>query len=229
MRDLPFAVREGGLVEGEPQGFAVYQNNHWVSLLNGMEAAFPAVFALVDEVNFKGLARQYLTQNPPQSKLMFELGGDFPAFLQNIDVGLPYLWEVAQIEVLWRESFHETDATPLTIADFQALDLSRLGEMRLTFHPSMRVFSSNMAAFSIYTDVLGLSNHEFDISTQEEGVIIRPNFEVEGFLMPQGSVAFINALHKITLGEAIELFPNFDFNQFLSLILTKNIITGVTL
>jgi hypothetical protein len=179
---------------------------------------------------FQNLSRAFLNENPPRSKLMFELGEGFPEFVATQNHGLDYLSDIAKIEILWRESYHETDATSLTIADFQVQDLSRVGEMRFDFHPSLRIFAFNMASFSIYADVMGLSNNEFNVSEKEEGVIIRPNLEVEAFLMPPSSSLVLAKLQQgFCLAEAFEALDNFDINSFLQILITKNIITGINL
>ena len=108
--------------------FDVYRNNVAVSLTEALQTAFPAIAKLIGEENFKATAGVYLRQNPPGSPLMMFYGDQMPAFLGGFEhvQHLPYLPDVARLELALRQSYHAADAEPLAPETFQTLPPDRL-------------------------------------------------------------------------------------------------------
>ncbi len=113
-RDIPEGLVTPG---GQPAAkrFGIYRNNVTVSLVNALSEVFPTVQNLVGEEFFRAMARLYVQDNPPTSRLLFEYGASFPAFIGQFEpaADLPFLPDVARLERLWLDSFHAADATPL--------------------------------------------------------------------------------------------------------------------
>lgn len=129
--------------------FAVYRNNVHHGLARALAARFPVVERLVGGPFFAAMAREFLRSHPPAQPVLHEWGGAFPAFLAGFPpaAGLPYLADVARLELLRGEAHHAADAPALDPAGLLAGDPAALV---LTLHPSLRLFAADFPAVSIW-------------------------------------------------------------------------------
>lgn len=211
-----------GLVtpDGRPAArrFGIYRNNVAVSLVNALSEVFPTVQNLVGEEFFRAMAHDYLRDNPPTSRLLFEYGATFPAFLERFEpvAELPFLADVALLERLWLDSFHAADAAPLGAQDLARVPPEMLAEVRLVAHPATRLFRGSHAAVTIVArDRAGEPLDGLDPFEPEDGLITRPAFDPELRHLPKGGAAFVGTLiDGGTLGEAAgeALGADPDFN-----------------
>ncbi len=181
----------------DPRRYAVYRNNVMVSLIRAMEANFPAIARLVGEEFFSALAQVFISANPPRTRLLFEYGAEFPIFLESFEPvrPYPYLADVARVEQMWREAFHETDAPVMAAVDFTDIPPLQLPALKLSAHPATRILNSSFAAGSIFT-----ANRSDDPGgnidpTKGEWVLVtRPHMDCEVRILGTASGTFINAL-----------------------------------
>jgi hypothetical protein len=129
--------------------FAVYRNNVQHGLGRALAARFPVVERLVGVPFFAAMASEFLRAHPPRQPVIHEWGGDFPAFLAAFPpvAGLPYLADVAVLEVLRGEAYHAADAAPVDPARLLAGDPDGLV---VALHPSLRLFASDFPAVTIW-------------------------------------------------------------------------------
>jgi hypothetical protein len=206
----PTTTIPDGLVtpEGKPatRRFGIYRNNVAVSLVNALSEVFPTVQNLVGEEFFRAMAHEYVRAHPPQSRLLFEYGATFPAFLDGFEPAaeLPFLADVARVERLWLDSFHAADVKPLDSGALARFPAERLSELRLAPHPATRLFAGAHAAVSIVSrDRSRLPLDEVDPFEAESGLITRPAFDPELRHLPVGGLDFVaTLLTGGTLGEA---------------------------
>ena len=97
--------------EPGPKRFAVYRNNVVVGLTETLKDAFSAVHRIVGAEFFRAMARFHVRANPPRSRLLFEYGRDFPAFIERYEYArpMPYLADTARIERAWLDAYHAAD------------------------------------------------------------------------------------------------------------------------
>ena len=67
--------------------FAVYRNNVVISLIEALQANFPAIRRLVGEEFFHGMAREFIIREPPSSPILLEYGAGFPDFVARLRTG----------------------------------------------------------------------------------------------------------------------------------------------
>lgn len=134
-----------------PRRFAVYRNNVIHSLSVALSRRFPVIERLVGAECFAGLARLFIESHPPESPVLLQWGGAFPGFLADCPplAGLPYLADVARLELLRGRAYHAADAAPVRPEALMAAaaDPSRL---RLGLHPSVGLLVSSHAVVSIW-------------------------------------------------------------------------------
>ena len=163
---------------GEPLGkrFDVYRNNIAVGLTGALEATFPVIRKLVGEEFFKAMVGVYFRQHPPASPIMSQYGDKMPGFLRNFSpvAHLPYLPDVARLEVLLLQSYHAADAT--AVHNLDSLAIIDLSSTTISFAPSTTVFSSNYPVRSIW--MANMKNSPMPKDAKAENVLItRPNYD----------------------------------------------------
>lgn len=188
--------------------FAVYRNNVTVGLIGAMEANFPAIRRLVGDEFFAAMAKVFVQNNPPQSRLMAEYGAGFPAFLDTFEPLTDYTFmaDVARLERLWLDSYHEADAPSLDGTALAALAPDALFGTRFVAHPATRLFTSPYAAVSIMSANRAAGEVPvIDPAISECGLITRPLLEVDVRHIPEPTHLFLSALIQgKSLGEATE-------------------------
>jgi hypothetical protein len=194
--------------------YAVYRNNVTVSLIGALEANFPSIRRLVGDEFFAAMAREHARENPPKSRLMAEYGVSFPDFLERFEplVKYPYMADVARLELMWLDAYHEADAEPLQGAALAAIAPDALFETRFVPHPAARLFASPYAVVSI----MSANRSEgvvlpIDPAAAECGLITRPNLDVTVRHVSASTHAFLSALTVgSTFGESIEAALTID-------------------
>ena len=92
--------------------------------------------------------------HPPQSPVLAEFGAGFAAFVEAFEPAriVPYLADVARLEMAWLEAFHAADAPALSAAAIeQALGSGAdIARVVLQPHPSLRLVASRHPVFSIW-------------------------------------------------------------------------------
>lgn len=207
--------------------YAVYRNNVTVGLIRALEANFPVVRRLLGEQYFAGFAREFAQMHPPESPLMFQYGAHFPAALQKAEdlANYSYLSDVALLEILWRESYHAADATPLAGDVLAAMDPDVLFSSCFVSHPATRMIQSRFAIHEIYSANSSEGDGQrFDPAHPQQVLITRPTYDVMARAILPEQFAFFQALKAgDTLGHALDraadLKPDFDLPGALSLLL----------
>lgn len=162
-RPLPAALLNpelpcpGGLTSWNGSGpelrFAVCRNNVMVSLIDALADTFPVVQALVGEEFFRAMARVFAQANPPRSRLMAFCGDTFADFVAAFPPAapVPYLADVARLEMARVRAYHAADAAPVQPEVLQGAlgDPEQLLSLRLHLHPSVQVVESCFAVVSL--------------------------------------------------------------------------------
>ncbi|MGI1663081.1 DNA-binding domain-containing protein [Palleronia sp. KMU-117] len=203
------AVPEGLLApDGAPAGrrFSVYRNNVAVSLTEALTTAFPVLAKLLGEANFRGLAGLFLRAHPPSSPVLMFYGAEMPGFLAALPqlAHLPYLPDIARLELCLRESYHAADADTLGPEAFTALSPDRLLSARPRLHPAVRVVASPWPIHGIWARNM-VPGAPKPAPGAETVLITRPGFDPVQTLLPDGGAALVRDLAEgAALGAAIE-------------------------
>ena len=225
----PAAPVPQGLVDGanRPAGarFNVYRNNVAVSLTEAMRTGFPVITKLLGQKNMDGLSGLFLRAHPPSSPLMMHYGDAFPSFLEKMDqlADLPYLADVARLELALRRSYHATDADPIVPDMLGQLPPEELMVARLTLVPAAILIRSPWPIHALWR-----YNTQPDAPTPTPGaqdvLITRAEFDPIPQLLPSGGGDWIEALISgQTIGDAFNTAllttPDFDLGATLGLML----------
>ncbi len=191
----PAAPVPSGLIDpqGRPAGkrFDVYRNNVAGSLITALESGFPVLRQIVGPAFFTAMAGVFLRAHPPKSRLIMLYGTDMPAFLTHFaPVGhLPYLPDVARLELAMRQAYHAADAAPMNTQD-----LGQIGPQHgLTLAPAMRVLTSDWAIFSIW-DMNTTGPLRPILPRGEAVLILRPAFDPQAHAISAAASRFVMGL-----------------------------------
>jgi hypothetical protein len=216
--------------QGRPAGrrFDVYRNNVAVSLTEALATGFPVIATLLGEDFFRAMAGVFLRAHPPGDPRLQLWGGAFPGFLARFGpvAHLPYLPDMARLELGLRQSYHAADATPLPIADRDPAEVLAL-KPRLA--PATLILRARHPVLSIWrrnTDAPDLA-----IDWRPETVLItRRGFDPEPQALPPGGHTLARHLKgRMTLAEAVTatqtLEPEVDASALLTLMLSSGALT----
>lgn len=223
--------------DGRPDAlrFAVYRNNVASSLIEALEAAYPAVRRLVGKEFFRATARQYVLQDPPRSPIMLRYGGGFADFLERLASlsDHPYLADVARIERAWLEAYHAAEAEPLEPVALAGIATQPIAGLCLTLHPSVRLVRSAFPALTIWqANVTQQTPPRIDLDAGAEDVLIaRPGAEVQVRLVPpQGALLLQSLARGSPLVEAASCAgvacASFDLTTHLAVLLESGLVIG---
>ena len=223
-------ISPGGGTAG--RRFNVYRNNVAVSLTEALMTAFPVVTKLLGQENFKGLAGIFLRQHPPDTPLMMYYGSEMPDFIAGLPQlqHLPYLPDVARLELAMRESYHAADA-PVLPPEALAIDPSTLMGATMTLHPAVRVIASDWPIHAIwaFNMIEGSPKPE---ARAETVLVTRPEFDPVQTIVSTGGGAFLAALgNGETFGVALDTAqmadPGFDLSTTLATLLAAGAFTEI--
>lgn len=177
--------------------FAVYRNNVAHSLTEALASRFPVVQRLVGDDFFRALARAFLLAHPPASPVLLAWGDAFPEFLEGFPPvkGLPYLPDVARIELARGRAYHAADHDPLSPEALAQAAQDPVGA-QLALHPSVQWVLSRWSIVSIWrANQPGAGAGSLRADQLEMALILRDrSFEVPVHRIGPGDMAFLGGL-----------------------------------
>lgn len=221
----PGAETPPGLVtpagDAAEKRFNVYRNNVAVSLTEALETAFPVIAKLIGAQNFKGLAALFLRTHPPKSPLIMFYGADMPEFLTGFAPlqHVPYIADIARLELALRQAYHAADATPLDPSEFETRPADEMMQSRFRFAPAVHLIRSRYPIHDIWQ-----FNMTEDAPTPRAGgqnvLITRPEFDPIMTVLPAGGGTWVAALlDGASLSDALARttaqVPDFDLTETL--------------
>ena len=155
--------------------------------------------------------------------LMF-YGDAFPAFIEGFEPlkSLPYIADVARLELALRNSYHASDSNVFTAETLQDVGEDALMSGRLTMTPATRILASAFPIYDIWLRNSGEDNHPISQSAQHV-LITRPAFDVDCNPLTPAMAVFLTAVQTTPVGSVIESTfaddPTFPLSEALTLIL----------
>ncbi len=195
---LPVPALIGRAPEAAGRRFGVYRNNVVHGLVEALAAVFPAMQRVVGEDWFRAMAAVHARKHPPRSKLLFEYGRDMPRFLKVFGPArrMPYLADLARLELDWLASYHAADRDPLDASALAAIAENRLPGLRFTAHPAAHLISSPFAIHAIFEQNrhANAPPRRIDASLPEACLVTRPRLSVMVTSLPPEQATLAGAL-----------------------------------
>lgn len=222
------------------QRFAVYRNNVMVSLIDALADTFPVIVQLVGVEFFREMARAFIQIDPPRSPQLVQYGQAFPTFLATYPptAELPFLPDLARLELAYIAAFHAADADAMTEAEWQAIVANPecLPTLQFRFQPAVRVLRSAYAIVSLWAAHQAdspLTLSAVDPACAENAWVIRRDWRVSVLTMPDSDTVLLEALlagqpFGAAVADILSVDLDFDMGRFFGLLFAKQLITGVT-
>lgn len=220
------------------QRLGVYRNNIVVSLIDALAATFPVCQQLVGDAFFRAMARAFVVAHPPRSRILTFYGREFPAFIETFTpaASVPYLADVARLEMLRLDAFHAGDVEPLgTESMTEMLSVpERLPGLRADLHPSVAVLPSRFAVYDLWAahqqPVPELAS--IRLMQPQTALVVRSGLNVHCTNVSAGTGVFIDRLlQHATLSQAEQdagaSDAGFDLIAALTLLLRWQMITAL--
>lgn len=218
--------------------FAVYRNNVVVSLIDALADSYPVTQALVGEAFFRAMARVYVKDSPPRSRVLAFYGDSLPRFIEGFPpaASVPYLADVARLEMLRIRAYHAADRTVLpadTIAQFLD-DTNALPMLRVALSPSLFLLRSRYAVVTLWAahqGLVGLAGVDPDVA--ENALVVRSGLQVDVMRVDDGDSVFVEQLMQgACLGAALETAgeaaSDFDPGNILALLVRSQAISSMS-
>jgi len=121
--DVDSAVAHIAAVNGltREEQLDIYRNSVHGKLTRALREIYPVCLRLVGEDFFAAMAADFVRTYPSRSPNLGDYGKEFAAFIAGFEPasGLPYLPDVARLELAWHRAFNAADDEPI---DIHALD-----------------------------------------------------------------------------------------------------------
>jgi hypothetical protein len=194
-------------VVGTPQRFAVHRNTVAAGLAGALAARFPIVERIVGQSFFRAMAAAYAARHPPRRALLIDYGDAMPAFIEAFAPAqtLPYLPDMARLEIARSQAYHAADARPITAGDLAAIPADGLAGVTAKAHPSAHLLASHHPIATIAAmHAPGAEPGPIEALPGEAVLVTRPALEVRTVRLSAGEHACLAALFAgAALGEAV--------------------------
>jgi hypothetical protein len=219
--------------QGRPAGrrFDVYRNNVAFGLSDALANYFPVTRELVGEEFFRAMCTAFLRRHPPATPVLIRYGAELPGFIAGFDPArsVPYLPDVARLELALRDAYHAADAAPLPPDRFAELSPDDFGRAGFTFAPAVRTLRSDWPVHAIWA-AHRRQGPLPSARTAQDVVILRPGYDPEPHLLSPGAVDVIEALMagRCVADAYDKARPETDIPATLGLLIGQGAITGLT-
>lgn len=219
----------------DAERFRVYQNNIIVSLIDSLVDSFPVLVRLLGEDYFRAVAREFVQANPPRSPIMAEYGTQLPSYLDGFLPleKLPYLADVARLELARIACFHAADSATLSAEDFTLLSIEALLSASFVLNPSLQLVVSEHPIFKLWHSQIHDSRIPEPTDWRGEEVICwrRKNIVMTKQLQLGGALFLKTLINGQTLEEAWKSAsakdPGFNLTEALSSLVHEQLTVSI--
>lgn len=206
-------------------GFAVYRNGVMRAGIDALADNYPSVERLVGTDWFRAAAAAYVAAQPPRDPCLWAYADDFADWLRALPstAALPYLYDVARLDLAWMRAFTAADTPVLARAALQGLPL---GHLHLAPRPDLQwLWAPTTPAVSIWEANRLVQPLPDPLPWQAEGVLLqRVDGAVRWQRLSQGGCRFLDACaQRLALPEAAlqaqSAEPSLDLSQLLATLL----------
>lgn len=216
--------------------FSVYRNTVIKGSIDALAANFPTVARLVGEAWFRAAAAVYASASPPDDPRLLFYGRAFPDFLERFEPAreLPYLGNVARLDLLWIDTHAASDDTCADAASLAALPVERLANLTLRPHASAHwAWFDGQPAYTIWRANREQVEVPGDLVWQSEGaLLVRRGGEVIWRPLSVAGHAFLGACaagapFEAAAQTALDAQPDADFGALVQMLLEAGAIGGL--
>ncbi|HEY1608433.1 MAG TPA: DNA-binding domain-containing protein [Paraburkholderia sp.] len=216
--------------------FGIYRNTVFKGSIDALAANFPTVARLVGDAWFRAAAAVYVNASPPDDPRLLLYGRAFPDFLEHFEPAreLPYLGNVARLDLLWIDAHVAPDDTCTDAASIATQPADRLTNLTLRPHASARwAWFHGQPAYTIWRANRERVEVPADLAWHSEGVLlVRRGGEVIWRPLSAAGHAFLGACaagapFEAAAQSALDAQPDADFGALFQMLLEAGAIGGL--
>ena len=203
----------------------IYHNNVVGSLTEALRATFPITEQLVGTNFFKSMARAFIFEHPPEGACLHHYGKGFDSFVKTYAPAqsVPYLADIACLELAQNNAYYACDDLPLTGNAFSKIPAEELPTVTLNLRQSASLISSKYPLLEIRDFCLDedkTPKPNLDEEHHTKLLIHRQNLEVTFTPLCDDEYLLLKILDEgNSLGKSVEqtvdAYSDFDFPAFL--------------
>lgn len=211
--------------------FAIHRNNIHVSLVDSLVEGFALVHAHVGDEFFRAMARAHVQQHKPRSPQLLAHGEDFPAFIAGFApaASLPWLPDLARLELAWSASWAAADADTLKLAALKDFRAAALAQSSVQMHQAARLLRSEWPVADLWELHRSPAPDLSGIEWQPQSVLLtRPESQVLLQRLDEAAADFTAALFAgKSIADSAALAPQIDAGALLAKLLADGAIQAM--
>jgi hypothetical protein len=217
----------------------IYRNNYRGNLHDALAGAYPVIEQLVGKDFFRLLARQYIEQHPSRSGNLHHYGARMAGFIAAFEPaqGLPYLPDVAALELACHCAYFADDAATIDIVKLAQVPPGQYPELILHVHPACYLVRSAYPIAAIWHAHQPGAPGDFHIDLAGgpcNALVSRKDDVVRVSELAEAEASWLQGIQAgIPLGDAtaatIERFPDFDLQAVLANLVAQDALNDFNL
>lgn len=163
------------------QAIEIYHRSYFLRLSEVLRKTFEATHWVLGHELFKELCQEYISSQPSTTYILAYYGESFPEFIKTtrLQKQVPFLYDLARFEWLFKEVYHRPHPDPLTIDSVESLTHS--DDFKVQFIDAMEIFQSPYSIYEIWCrrDEPPYRFEDIDWTHPEAILIYKKNHTVE--------------------------------------------------
>ncbi|WP_386006962.1 putative DNA-binding domain-containing protein [Thalassotalea marina] len=216
------------------KGLYIYRKNLQATATQALSITYPTLAVLVGNDLMGKIAHSLLLKQPPHIGDWAEWGVGLPNFLTSLEVieEYPFIAEVARMDLAIHQSERATQQMFLQESAF-LMQEKGLDNVGILINDSVHTFSTSYPIIQIKEvadhdnkqSSLALLNKLDQGQTHYNILVYRPQYKAQVVEISDSELTWLTLLVKqISIGKALELVSDFDFTQWLTQALSRNLI-----
>lgn len=189
---------------GAKKRLSIYHDAYRLRIVGALATAYPQLKALLGDVLFNKIAREYITSYPSMYRNLRWYGGEMQQHLISTLAQHPIAAEMADFEWTLSLAFDAENVSELSLQDLSTIPPENWDTLSFRFHPAIKVVRTRWNTVTIWQALQAeeIPPKPAQESTYQSWLIWRKNFNSQFRLITEMEVIALNmAMMGATFGE----------------------------
>jgi hypothetical protein len=208
-------VQEGDFIKaivddenvGAKKRLSIYHNAYRLRIIEALATAYPQLKALLGDVLFSNIAREYINSYPSSVRNLRWYGSEMCQHLHSALAQHPIAAEMAAFEWALSLAFDAEDVPEVSLQELAEIPLENWATLSFTFQPAIKIVRTRWNTVSVWQALEAEATPPKPVqeSTDQTWLIWRKNFNSQFKLMTEMEVIALNkAMTGATFGDICE-------------------------
>jgi Putative DNA-binding domain len=218
-----------------PDRLNIYRQNYLQTMRKALANIYPVCEQLVGTAFFNTMAHFYQQAHPSTYPDIVHYTHHFPEFIQQYQAAesLPYLADVARLELLWMQAFVSSDANTIAVTVLADVPTENYEDIVLIPKKNCHLLASNYPIDKIWQLHQPEADPSLTVNLTGAGcylVVGRKHYDIYIDALTCDEYHFMMACQQgLSLGEVIALYPDLSLPQILHSLLQRRYFTRLTI